>query len=256
MPLTDGRARHGRGRAAGCRADPGRQGHLVRAEVLQPDLASVYSDETVVARLATMLDGRAGLPDHVGQRVRGAYAGRGARPDRRPSSSLAHRMWATPTACSCSARRRRSPSRARGWRSSARHRRTSRGWPSPASVATVRSLCDLYLLQRFTIRWRVWLTHRLPRRLARGGYAYYRGSAERSTPIDNPGPTHPAGRRRRHHRERGNPTPRRTGSGNTLLFGAVESVLSVASFGVIMWQLSGPLTVRDVTLPRGSCSGS
>jgi putative ATP-binding cassette transporter len=116
-----------------------------------------------------------------------------------------------------------------------------------ATVATARSLLDLYLMQRFTIRWRVWVTRRLIDDWL-GGYAYYRGQLM-STPIDNPD--------QRIQQDidivttaTGEPNTPSHGSSNTLLFGAVESVLSVASFGVIMWQLSGPLTVFDVTLPR------
>jgi putative ATP-binding cassette transporter len=116
-----------------------------------------------------------------------------------------------------------------------------------ATVATVRSLLDLYLMQRFTIRWRVWMTHRVVDDWL-GGYAYYRGQLT-STPIDNPD--------QRIQQDidivttaTGEPNTPSHGSSNTLLFGAVESVLGVASFGVIMWQLSGPLTVFDVTLPR------
>ena len=116
-----------------------------------------------------------------------------------------------------------------------------------ATVATARSLLDLYLMQRFTIRWRVWMTNRLVDDWL-GGYAYYRGQLT-STPIDNPD--------QRIQQDvdivttgTGEPNTPSHGSNDTLLFGAVESVLSVASFGVIMWQLSGPLTVAHVTLPR------
>ena len=58
-------------------------------------------------------------------------------PRRSPTSSRSPPRRATPTACSCSARRRRSPSRARGWRSSARHRRTSRGGWRVTSKRTI-----------------------------------------------------------------------------------------------------------------------
>jgi putative ATP-binding cassette transporter len=116
-----------------------------------------------------------------------------------------------------------------------------------ATVATLRTLADLYLVQRFTIRWRVWLTHRLVDDWL-GGYAYYRGQLT-STPVDNPD--------QRIQQDidivtttTGEPNTPSHGSGTTLIFGAVESVLSVASFGVIMWSLSGPLTVFEVTLPR------
>ena len=42
-------------------------------------------------------------------------------------------------------------------------------------------------------------------------------------------------------------------SGNTLLFGAVEAVLSVLSFGPILWSLSEPVTVGGLPpLPGGA----
>jgi putative ATP-binding cassette transporter len=116
-----------------------------------------------------------------------------------------------------------------------------------AAVATVRTLSDLYLMQRFSVRWRVWLTRRLVDDWL-GGYAYYRGQLT-VTPVDNPD--------QRIQQDidivtaaTGEPNTPSHGSGSTLLFGAVESVLSVASFGVIMWHLSGSLTIFDVTLPR------
>ena len=40
------------------------------------------------------------------------------------------------------------------------------------------------------------------------------------------------------------------GSRGTLLFGAVEAVLSVVSFAAILWKLSGPLTVFGFTFPK------
>ena len=116
-----------------------------------------------------------------------------------------------------------------------------------ATVATVRSILDLYLMQRFTIRWRVWLTHRLVDDWL-GGYAYYRGQLTR-TPVDNPD--------QRIQQDidivttvTGEPNTPSHGSSGTLLFGAVEAVLSVVSFGTITWHLSGPLTVFETTLPR------
>jgi putative ATP-binding cassette transporter len=48
----------------------------------------------------------------------------------------------------------------------------------------VRTLLDLYLMQRFIIRWRVWLTHRLTGDWLDGD-AYYRGRFI-DRPIDNP----------------------------------------------------------------------
>jgi putative ATP-binding cassette transporter len=116
-----------------------------------------------------------------------------------------------------------------------------------ATVAAVRFLLDLYLTQRFIIRWRVWLTRRLTGDWL-DGHAYYRGQLAKE-PIDNPD--------QRIQQDidivttvTGEPNTPSHGSGSTLLFGAVESVLSVAAFGVILGQLSGPLTVLDVTLPK------
>ena len=116
-----------------------------------------------------------------------------------------------------------------------------------ATVSTLRWLVDLYLMQRFSLRWRVWLTRRVVDDWL-DGYAYYRGQLTQ-TPVDNPD--------QRIQQDvdvitagTGESNSPANGSGNTLLFGAVEAVLSIASFGVILWQLSGPLTVLDVTLPR------
>ena len=116
-----------------------------------------------------------------------------------------------------------------------------------ATVAAVRFLLDLYLTQRFIIGWRVWLTRRLAGDWL-DGHAYYRGQLAKD-PIDNPD--------QRIQQDidivttvTGEPNVPSHGSGSTLLFGAVESVLSVAAFGVILWHLSGPLTVLDVTLPK------
>ncbi len=121
-----------------------------------------------------------------------------------------------------------------------------------ATTHIVRTLADLYLMQRFIIRWRVWLTHRLTGDWL-DGRAYYRGrflADFGGDPIDNPdqriqqdidvfttgtGP------------ETNTPT---VGTSTTLLFGAVNSIVSVVSFGPILWKLSGPLTLLGVTLPK------
>ena len=112
----------------------------------------------------------------------------------------------------------------------------------------VRTLLDTYLMQRFIIRWRVWLTHRLTGDwLDRG--AYYRGRFV-DKPIDNPdqriqqdidifttgtGP------------ETNTPT---VGTAQTLVFGTVFAIVSVISFTPILWGLAGPLTVFGVTVPK------
>jgi putative ATP-binding cassette transporter len=112
----------------------------------------------------------------------------------------------------------------------------------------VRTLLDTYLMQRFIIRWRVWLTHRLTGDWLDGD-AFYRGRFI-DQPIDNAdqriqqdidifttgtGP------------ETNTPT---VGTAQTLLFGTVFAIVSVVEFTPILWGLSGPLTVFGLTLPK------
>jgi putative ATP-binding cassette transporter len=117
-----------------------------------------------------------------------------------------------------------------------------------ATLHVARVMLDLYLTQRFIIRWRVWLTDRLT-----GDWledqAYYRGRFIDHT-IDNPDQriqydidifTTGVG---------GNPNTPNIGSGSILVFGAVQSVVSVISFTMILWHLSGPVTVFGVNMPK------
>jgi putative ATP-binding cassette transporter len=111
-----------------------------------------------------------------------------------------------------------------------------------------RTLLDTYLMQRFIIRWRVWLTHRLTGDWLDGD-AYYRGRFV-DEPIDNAdqriqqdidifttgtGP------------ETNTPT---VSTAQTLLFGTVFAIVSTVEFTPILWGLSGPLTLFGVTLPK------
>ena len=111
-----------------------------------------------------------------------------------------------------------------------------------------RTLADLYLTQRFIMRWRIWLSRRFIDDWL-GDYAYFRSQFSRR-PIDNPDQriqqdidifTAGVG---------GQPNNPAYTSDHLLLFGAVEAVVSVFSFGAILWRLSGPLTLGTVTLPR------
>jgi putative ATP-binding cassette transporter len=111
-----------------------------------------------------------------------------------------------------------------------------------------RTLADLYLTQRFIMRWRIWLSRRFIDDWL-GDYAYFRSQFSRK-PIDNPDQriqqdidvfTAGVGA------EPNNPA--RT-SDRLLLFGAVEAVVSVFSFGAILWRLAGPLTLGAFTVPR------
>ncbi len=112
----------------------------------------------------------------------------------------------------------------------------------------VRTLLDTYLMQRFIIRWRVWLTHRLTGDWLDGD-AYYRGRFI-DHPIDNSdqriqqdidifttgtGP------------ETNTPT---VGTAQTLVFGSVFAIVSVVEFTPILWSLAGPLTIFGVTVPK------
>ncbi len=117
-----------------------------------------------------------------------------------------------------------------------------------AVVHVVLNLVDMYVMQRFIMRWRIWLSARVIDDWL-GDFAYYRRQFLRR-PNDNPDQriqqdidiftTGVGG-------QTNNPA---YGSGNTLLFGAVAAVLSVIAFGAILWQLSGTLTLGGFTLPR------
>jgi len=117
-----------------------------------------------------------------------------------------------------------------------------------AAAHVVLLLVDQYVTQRFIIRWRVWLTERLTGDWLTGR-AYYRGPFIDRT-IDNPdqriqidvdifttgvgsSPNRPSYR-----------------TSNILLFGSVESVVMVLSFGAILWHLSGTLTLAGLSIPR------
>jgi putative ATP-binding cassette transporter len=112
----------------------------------------------------------------------------------------------------------------------------------------VRTLLDLYVTQRFIMGWRIWLSRRFIDDWL-GDFAYFRSQFSRQ-PIDNPDQriqqdidifTAGVGS------EPNNPA---NTSEQLLLFGAVEAVLSVFTFGAILWRLSGPLTLGGVTLER------
>ena len=117
-----------------------------------------------------------------------------------------------------------------------------------AAIFVARVVADIYLTQRFIIAWRVWLTDHLTNDWL-DGRAYYRDLFIDNT-IDNPDQriqqdidifTAGAG---------GTPNIPSNGTGSTLLFGAVQSVVSVVSFTAILWNLSGRLEVLGFGIPR------
>jgi putative ATP-binding cassette transporter len=117
-----------------------------------------------------------------------------------------------------------------------------------ATVSFIRVMFDVYLTQRFIIAWRVWLTHRLTGDWLRGE-AYYRGRFIDNT-IDNPDQriqqdidmfTTGVGHATNHPSLRSN---------NTLVFGALDSVVAVFAFAAILWHLSGTLKLFAVSIPK------
>lgn len=119
-----------------------------------------------------------------------------------------------------------------------------------ATIHVARIMLDLFLMQRFMLRWRAWLTDRLTGDWL-DGKAYYRARFIDDT-IDNPDQriqtdvdifTAGVG-----------PLPNTPGNytQTTLLFGAIEAITSMISFTAILWGLSGTLTVPliGVAVPR------
>ncbi|MBO0879269.1 MAG: ABC transporter ATP-binding protein/permease, partial [Mycobacterium sp.] len=117
-----------------------------------------------------------------------------------------------------------------------------------AALHVARHMLDMYLTQRFVVAWRVWLTDRLTGDWLEGR-AYYR-SRFIDGAIDNPDQriqqdidvfTAGVG---------ATPNAPANGTRATLLFGAVQAMLSVVSFTTILWNLAGTLTLFSVSIPR------
>jgi putative ATP-binding cassette transporter len=119
-----------------------------------------------------------------------------------------------------------------------------------ATLFIAQLLLDMFVVQRFCLAWRAWLTDRLTGDWL-DGKAYYRARFIDDT-IDNPdqriqndidivtannGPL---------------PNVPYYSSQNTLLFGAISAVASIVSFTAILWNLSGPMTLPllGYELPR------
>lgn len=115
-----------------------------------------------------------------------------------------------------------------------------------ATIYITRVMLDIYLTQRFIIRWRVWLTDRLTCDWL-DDHAYYR-TRFTDRDVDNPDQriqydidifTAGVG---------SSPNTPMIGTSATLLFGAINSLVTVVSFTLILWNLSGPLTFAGLTL--------
>ena len=117
-----------------------------------------------------------------------------------------------------------------------------------ATIYISQVMLDIYLTQRFIIRWRTWLTERLTGDWL-GDRAYYRGRFTDSQ-TDNPDQRIQADVDIFTTGTGGTPNSPTVGTGAMLLFGAVSSVSTVVAFIPILWNLSFDVTVFGVTLPK------
>jgi len=117
-----------------------------------------------------------------------------------------------------------------------------------ATIYISQVMLDIYLTQRFIIRWRTWLTDRLTGDWL-GDRAYYRGRFTDSQ-TDNPDQRIQADVDIFTTGTGGTPNSPTVGTGAMLLFGAVSSVSTVVAFIPILWNLSFDVTVFGVTLPK------
>jgi vitamin B12/bleomycin/antimicrobial peptide transport system ATP-binding/permease protein len=99
-----------------------------------------------------------------------------------------------------------------------------------------QALLAFYLQQRLIIRWRVWLNDRIVDDWLDGG-AYHRGRYTASA-VDNP------------DQRIQEDVASFTSSSTSLAVGAVSSLVSLVSFTLILWQLSGPLNMLGVEIPK------
>ncbi|HET8597186.1 MAG TPA: ABC transporter ATP-binding protein/permease [Castellaniella sp.] len=105
-----------------------------------------------------------------------------------------------------------------------------------AAVHVVRSLFDFYVQQAFVVHWREWLNERLLTRWMEQ-QAYYR-SQSLSHLADNPD-----------QRIQQDITSFATTS-MTLAVGLINAIVSTIAFTLILWNLSGPMTVLGHEIPR------
>jgi vitamin B12/bleomycin/antimicrobial peptide transport system ATP-binding/permease protein len=105
-----------------------------------------------------------------------------------------------------------------------------------ATIYVILVLVTFYIGQAQIIHWRLWLNEQMVADWMKGA-AYHRGRFV-STPVDNPD-----------QRIQQDITSY-TSDSQTLALGAVASSVSLVSFTIILWQLSGPLTVFGLQIPR------
>jgi vitamin B12/bleomycin/antimicrobial peptide transport system ATP-binding/permease protein len=105
-----------------------------------------------------------------------------------------------------------------------------------ATVNVILVLVTFYIGQAQIIHWRLWLNQWMVGDWL-GGTAYHRMRFV-SSPVDNPD-----------QRIQQDITSY-TSDSQSLALGAVSSSVSLVSFTIILWQLSGPLTVFGLQIPR------
>ena len=105
-----------------------------------------------------------------------------------------------------------------------------------AAMWVVKELLRVYVQQVLAIRWRVWTNDRMVGDWLRGG-AYHRGQFVKDR-VDNP------------DQRIQEDVQSFVSLSLTLAFGAVGALVSLVSFTIILWELSGPLNVFGVEIPR------
>src|SRR5216683_4951160 len=105
-----------------------------------------------------------------------------------------------------------------------------------ATVYVLRALLAFYLRQAFLIRWRIWLTNMLMERWLHQ-QNYYRSQYVPDS-VDNPD--------QRIQQD----VESFVGSSLSLSMGLLDSVVSLFSFSIILWGLSGSLALFGWTIPR------
>jgi vitamin B12/bleomycin/antimicrobial peptide transport system ATP-binding/permease protein len=105
-----------------------------------------------------------------------------------------------------------------------------------ATINVVLVLITYYIGQAQIIHWRLWLNQRMIGDWMSGA-AYHRGRFV-TTAVDNPD-----------QRIQQDITSY-TSDSQSLALGAVSSVVTLVSFTIILWSLSGPLTVFGLQIPR------
>jgi putative ATP-binding cassette transporter len=105
-----------------------------------------------------------------------------------------------------------------------------------ATVYIARALLSFYLRQAFLIRWRIWLTNTLMERWLRN-QSYYRSQYVPAR-VDNPD--------QRIQQD----VDGFVGTSLALSMGLLDSVVSLLSFTIILWSLSGTLVLFGWMIPR------